>query len=147
MDLGIVAFWIFVAAVVVANIWRSKHSEAMKHETVRLLIEKGQKLDESQLLDLLNPKKPDWPMMQMMRPKPGRPGEIYRGLRFFGTILLFLSLGFVIVGIWRGMLLGMRDPSVLGIATTIPILATVGIGLFVASRYVSAPSKDESWKK
>jgi predicted ferric reductase len=40
MNLGVAAFWAFVAVIVVASIWKKKHSETLRHETMRLLIER-----------------------------------------------------------------------------------------------------------
>jgi hypothetical protein len=134
MDLGIVAFWLFVAAAVVAYQWRNKNSEAMRHETFRLLIEKNQRLDEAQLAALLNPKPHEAP--EWLRSKPGNG---YRTLRICGAITMFAALGLIIVGVWRGMLFGIYDPSVVGIATAIPLVALGGIGLFFASRFVAPP--------
>ncbi len=98
MDLGAAAFWIFLAAIIVAGIWRKKHSEAVRHETVRLLIEKNQKLEDAQLKELLNPTPPPTP--EWLIPKH-KPGEGYRVLRIFGTILIFIALGLTIACIWR----------------------------------------------
>lgn len=134
MELGAVAFWIFLAAAIVAGVWKGKHVEGMRHETVRLLIEKNQKVDEAQLAKILNPDPPAWMGMQ-----PGKPGDAYRVLRIIGTLMLFLALGLLFVCVWRGMMLGMEDKSVLGIATGIPIMAMLGAGLFVASRFVAPP--------
>jgi hypothetical protein len=134
LSIGAAAFWIFLAAVVVAVNWKSKNKEAIKHETLRLLIEKNQNLDQAQIMGLLKPPAPpEW-----MFPKH-EPGEGYRILRIFGTILLFLALGLVIVCVWRGLLFGIYEESVVGIATAIPILAMLGVGLFVASRHVTPP--------
>jgi hypothetical protein len=141
MDLGTAAFWIFVAAAVVASIWKKKHSEALRHETVRLLIEKGQKLDEEQLGKLLNPEPPDW---MGLKQKPGKRGNAYRGLRIIGTILIFIAIGLFFVCVWRGMMLGIQERSLLEIATAIPILVMAGIGLFVSSRFVPRPPSDEN---
>ena len=139
MNLGVAAFWIFVAAAVVASIWKSRHTETLRHETVRLLIEKGQKIDEAELAKLLNPAPPNWMGVQQ---KPSKPGDIYRGLRIFGTIIIFFALGLFIVCVWRGMMLGVHERSVMDIATAIPIVGMVGVGLFVASRYVPRPPSD-----
>jgi hypothetical protein len=105
MNLGVAAFWAFVAVIVVASIWKKKHSETLRHETMRLLIEKNQKIDETQLAELLNPKPPEWMGLQQ---KPSQRGDTYRVLRIIGTMLMFLALGFLLVGAWRGMLLGLR---------------------------------------
>jgi hypothetical protein len=139
MDIGAAAFWIFLAAIIVACIWRKKHSEAVRHETARLIIEKNQKLDEAQLKELLNPTPP--PPPEWLVPKY-RIGVGYRVLRISGTILMFIALGLVLVAFWRGMMLGIHDKSVLEIATGIPLIAMLGASLFVASRYVPPPPPD-----
>lgn len=143
MDLGAAAFWVFLAAIIVAGIWRKKHSEALRHETARLLIEKNQNFDGAQLKELLNPTPPPVPEWLVPRHKPG---EGYRVLRIFGTICMFVAFGLAIAGIWRGMILGLHEEAVMGIAMAVPIVAMIGIGLFVASRYVTQPS-DESRNK
>ena len=141
MDIGAAAFWIFLAAIIVAGIWRKKHSEAVRHETARLIIEKNQKIDEAQLKELLNPTPP--PAPEWLVPKY-RVGVGYRGLRISGTILMFIALGLVLMACWRGMMLGIHEKSVLGIATGIPLVAMLGVGLFVASRYVHQPPPDDN---
>jgi hypothetical protein len=139
MNIGAAAFWIFLAAIIVAGIWRKKHSESVRHETARFIIEKNQKLDEAQLKELLNPTPlppPEWLTHKV------KVGTGYRILRVSGTILMFMALGLFLVACWRGMILGIDEKSVLGIATGIPLVAMLGAGLFVASRYVQPPSPD-----
>lgn len=108
------AFWIFLAAIIVAATWKHSQSEKVKHETVRFLIEKNQKLDEGQISELLNPKPPQWLYPQQ------KPGYAYRGLRAFGIIILFVALGLALVGIWRGLLFGLYDHGVQAMAAAIP---------------------------
>jgi hypothetical protein len=76
-----------------------------------------------------------------------KPGDGYRVLRIIGTIALFIALGLLIVCILRGMILGISERSVLEIATAVPIVAMLGAGLFVASRYVTQPPPDENRRK
>lgn len=140
LNLGALAFWIFVAAVVVAGIWKRRHSEALRHETVRLMIEKNMPIDEAQLAELLNPRTPEWISSQT---KPGKPGDAYRVLRIIGVIMIFIALGLLIAGAVRGMILGFNDSSMVGLATGISLVAMIGIGLFVASRYVPAPPSND----
>ena len=144
MDLGAAAFWIFLAAIIIAGIWRKKHVEAMRHETVRFLIEKNQKLDEAQLAQLINPPPP--PSPEWLSPQHTL-GDGWRVLRVFGTILIFIALGLLFADSWRGMVLGIDDKSVLAIATAIPLVAMLGIGLLVASRFVTRPPKSENRDK
>jgi hypothetical protein len=140
LELGAVAFWIFLAAVVIAVIWRNKHRETIRHETLRFLIEKNQKIDAAQLAQLLNPTPPPSPEW-LWGPKH-RPGDAYKKLRILGTILMFAAVGLAVVGFWRGALLGMREQSVLEIASAVPLLAMLGLGLFVSSRFCPPPTAD-----
>ncbi len=144
MNLGAAAFWMFLAAIFIAGSWRKKHCEAMRHETVRLLIEKNQKPDDAQLAQLLNPTPP--PAPEWCIPKHS-PGEGYRVLRICGTIVMCIALGLAIAGIWRGLILGIGEESVLGLATAVPIVAMLGAGLFVASRYVTKPLPEQGKDK
>ena len=41
--MGVVAFWIALAAVLIAGGWAKTRTEAQKHETLRKLIEKGER--------------------------------------------------------------------------------------------------------
>jgi len=134
MDMGAAAFWVFLAAVVIAINWRNKHRETMKYEMVRFLIEKNEKLDEKQISELLNPPPPPAPEWLVHKP-----GYAYRGLRATGAVILFLALGLALLALWRGIMLGMHDRSVLNVSTAVPILAMLGAGLFFASRFCSPP--------
>jgi hypothetical protein len=148
MDLGIVAFWFFVAAAVVGSMWRKKHSEAMRHETIRMLIEKGHKIDEEQLNKILNPVQTpssEW-LMGLTAPKDRR-GDFYRALRVTGTILLFAALGLGLMALWRGLFLGFHDKDVMDIGMAVPMVAVLGIGLFFSSRFVPKPPSDINKEK
>jgi hypothetical protein len=145
MNLGAAAFWIFVAVVVIVVNWRNKHRDLMRHETIRLLIEKNQKLDEAQLAQLLNPP-PAASAEWIYGPKP-KPGDGYRGLRISGTLLIFLALGLAIVCAWNGVQFGLHDKSVSGLVVWVPLAAMLGVGLFVASRFAARPPSDENKDK
>jgi hypothetical protein len=56
-ELGLVAFWAFVAVAVVAPIWREVAVRRETEVTVRLAIEKGQALDPALLDRLFRPRK------------------------------------------------------------------------------------------
>jgi hypothetical protein len=134
MNLGAVAFWVFLAAVVIVINWRNKHREAMKYEMARFLIERNQKLDENQIMELLNPPPPPTPEWLVHKP-----GYAYRGLRATGAAIIFVALGLALLALWRGILLGMHDKSVLEISTAVPLTAMLGAGLFFAARYCARP--------
>jgi hypothetical protein len=136
--MGAAAFWIFLAVLVVMVNWRNKHRESMRHETVRFLIEKNQKLDDAQLAELLNPKPappPEWLVH--------KPGYAYRGLRATGVVFMFFTIGLAMVTAWCAMLLGMNHKSVLGLGVAVPLMAMTGIGLFFSARFVAPPPPDD----
>ena len=45
-------FWIFIAAIVVAGIWKDARAKAEKHETLRRIVEKTGTVNEAQLKEL-----------------------------------------------------------------------------------------------
>ena len=47
--LGAMAFWIFIAAVVVASYWDGIKKRETQHETVRRAIESGNQIDEDMM--------------------------------------------------------------------------------------------------
>lgn len=136
--MGVVAFWIALAAVIVARSWLSARREAMKHETLRRIVEKTGQVDEAQFKALFQPPPlhcpPDHPWF---RPPP--PGGAYRGLRVFGSLAMFVALGlaifFVIV-----LQTGAEPPetAMIGFACT-AVIGLFGAGLFFASRFMPRP--------
>lgn len=51
--LGAMAFWIFVAAVVVASYWDAIKKRETQHETIRRVIESGKEIDEATMNRLM----------------------------------------------------------------------------------------------
>jgi len=146
MELGAAAFWIFVGACVVAGIWRQKNSEAIRHETLRQLIAKEQKLDEEQIEKLLNPARGSgWAAFQ--EHSHMAPGSGYRALRIFGSIAIFVSFGLAIAAAWQRLLRGQINEDVAGLGTAASILIMIGIGLLFSSRFAPKPPKDEDAEK
>jgi uncharacterized membrane protein YraQ (UPF0718 family) len=142
MELGVAAFWIFIGACVVAGIWRQKNSEAIRHETLRQLIAKEQKLDEEQMERLLNSVRGSgWTAQEHSHMAPG---SGYRTLRIFGSIAIFLSFGVAIAAAWQRFVRGQINDDVANLGTAASILIMVGIGLFFSSRFAPKPSKDEN---
>lgn len=140
--MGAAAFWIFLAVLVVMVNWKTKHRESLRHETLRFLVERNQKLDDAQLSELLNPKPcppPEWLVH--------KPGYAYKGLRATGVVFIFLAIGLAIVAAWCTLLLGMRHNSVLGLGIAVPLMAMTGIGLFISARFVTPPPSDEKKEK
>lgn len=136
----VAAFWIFLAAIIVAAQWKKKHTESMRHETLRLIIEKNPNLDQEQIAEMLTPKHthPDMPMPKPWAPKPG---DARKGFRIFGTIVMFVAFGLTAAGIWLYSVRGMTDDLV-GLGISVPIVALFGISLFICSHLVSKPQAD-----
>ena len=136
--MGAAAFWICLAAIIVAAHWKKKHDEAMRHETLCLIIEKNPNLDQAQIAELLDPR-PTHPPVSPPPPWSPKPGDGRKVFRIFGSIVMFVALGLCIAAVWRGSVLGIQDESVVDIGTAIPIVALVGAGLFCCSFFVSKP--------
>ena len=142
----VAAFWIFLAAIIVAAEWKRKNIETARHETMRLLIEKNQNLDDEQIKELLSSHSTPSPFQvsQLLQKSGQRPGAAYKGLRGVGSVIMFIALGLFIAAAWVGSVLGTHDETVVGLGIAVPIVALVGAGLFFASRFAAKPSSDEN---
>src|SRR5215813_13869318 len=89
------AFWIAIAAVLVAHSWKMKNTEQMKHETVRLLIQKDGVVNADMVKELLNPKPPEWnpQTAAWLGIKKWEPGESRRHMRVWGIIFMIAGPG------------------------------------------------------
>lgn len=117
--LGAVAFWGFLAAVVVGGIWYSAREREAQHETLRRIIESGQPIDEelmSKLLSTESNKRPD------------------RNLRIGGLVVLFTAPGLALLGWFVSLLSEQWLFPMLGVAA---LVACIGIGLLAASEYAA----------
>lgn len=133
MELGALGLWIFIAAIVVASIWRDARQKAEKHETLRRILEKTGTIDEAKLNELFKERaSEEW-----------KPGDGYRALRITGTIVVFAGAGvatFVFLAAGLGQLFE-GEPfdgwfAALAIAAGIAML---GFGIFFSSRFTEPP--------
>jgi hypothetical protein len=149
--MAVMAFWFFLAAIVIAEALKKISNDRLKHHTLRLLIEKNQKLDEAQIKELLNPTPPPQPVCVSppgVNPHTGlKQGDGYRGQRVGGTILMLLGLGIIIACLWRGMILGFHDKSLLDWGGFAIAVSMLGIGFFVSSRFLTRPIDENKGKK
>jgi hypothetical protein len=135
----VVAFWIALAAVIIAvavtsNI-SAQRSSQVKHETIRLMLEKGEKVDDKLLLELLKPAPP---------PKKRDPsGDIYRFMRVIGTLMLFAGPGVTAIVSLNGYMRDQPHTVVTGLAIGF-LIVLVGAGLNYASRYLTQPGSRDS---
>lgn len=115
--LAALAFWGFIATVVVAGVWSDLRKRESKQETIRRLFESGQPIDPDLLDRLL---------------ASGRDGSerLDRGFKLAAMIVLPVSVGLALFG----LILGTQAPEaripLLGISA---LVALVGLGLAGAS--------------
>ncbi len=121
MYIGI-AFWIFVAVVVVAALWYAKSRNREKQKTIRLAIEKGVPLDAA-LLDSLD------------KDKPARPEDYY----IAGFITVGGGVGLIIFSFFIGMIAEEAFYPLMG-AGFLAIL--VGLSLLLAASLISRRNKE-----
>jgi hypothetical protein len=134
--MGVAAFWIAVAVIMVAGRWRDKAKAQMRHETVRLLIEKGEPLDGEQIRELLNPTPRPLPANHpWLRPPPPRPSG-YKMFRIFGALLMIASPGVaaLIAGTSYVQDVGPALAPALGVAAFAFLL---GFASFFVSRFLA----------
>ena len=111
--LAALAFWGFIAAVVVGGIWYAVREKEAQHETLRRMIDSGQELDEQAISRIFKENRPE------------------RDLKIGGIITLFAAPGLAILGWFLGDVSREAYHALLGVAG---LVAFVGIGLLIAAR-------------
>jgi hypothetical protein len=116
--LAALAFWGFLAVVVVAGIWYDIRKKESQQETIRRLFESGQPVDEK--------------LMDKLMSHTGETGErLDRAFKLTGVILLPAAVGLALLG----MVLGLQSPEaklpLLGVSG---LVGCLGLGFLVASR-------------
>lgn len=138
--MGAAAFWIALAAVIIAYHWHKKMKEQMRHETVRLLIEKGETIDQEQLRELLNPTPPTPPPLPPNHPwlRPAPSGS--KMFRIFGAILMIGAPG--VAAMVAGIGFAQALPQAVWAAAGVGVfLLTIGFAFFFVSRFVAPKEK------
>jgi hypothetical protein len=135
--MGAAAFWISLAAFLIAGMYFRSRNEAAKHETLRQLVEKTGQVNEPQLKALFEPPPNAFTRIPV-------PGGGYRAMRIFGLLLILIAAGssilFVVIG-WTGTQPWSR--AAIGCASSI-MPAFLGVGLFLGSRFLPRPPADTS---
>ncbi|MEE4216146.1 MAG: hypothetical protein V2I48_00890 [Xanthomonadales bacterium] len=115
--LAALAFWGFIASVVVAGIWYDIRKKEAQQETIRRLFESGQRIDDAKMDKLLS----------IGADKTDR---LDRAFSITGMILLPAAIGLAVLG----KVLGMQVPEaylpLMGVAG---LVACLGIGFFIAA--------------
>ena len=111
--LGAMAFWGFLAAVVVGGIWYGLRERQAQYATLQHMMDSGQPIDEAIVDKVLGSDRVDI------------------GLKVAAWIVLFTAPGLAVLGWFIGQL----SPSwLMPIYGAAALVAFVGIGLLVASR-------------
>ena len=117
-------FWMFVAAAVVAGVWDGVRKREAEHETLRRMIEAGQRPDTETIDKLLGHKK-----------KPAR------DLKVAGLIVIFVAPGLALMGLMISFAEDKALMPLLGIAL---LVAFVGAGLLTAAKFLERSSREDT---
>ena len=116
------AFWGFIASVVVAGIWYGIRERQAQHETLRHMIDSGKPIDQALMDKVL-----------------GGDRQVHRDLRIGGLIVLCAAPGMALLGWFISRIAEPALMPLLGVAT---LMVFVGIGLLAASRAAEKASRD-----
>ncbi len=103
--MAVAAFWIAVAAFIVVGALNARRGYELKHQTIRLMLEKGEKIDDSLFRELIAP--PRW-----HTPRPRTAGGAYTAMRVTGTLALFVAPGIALLIILTGRTQGNQQQQV-----------------------------------
>lgn len=112
--LSALAFWGFIATVVVSGIWYSVREREAQHETLRRIIDRGEPVDQALVDKIL-----------------GGSQRTDRSLRIAGLIVIFVAPGLAVFAWFIGKLSALWLFPLLGVSG---LVAFVGIGLLVAAK-------------
>jgi hypothetical protein len=146
ISLGAAAFWIALAAVLIASGWFKSRAEAQKHETLRRMIEKTGTVDEARLSELFRPAAPPPGATQPVPWKMTQPPPGYnRKLGFImGTIFLSVAGGLAVLFlILDAAGVNLPEENWIGLAIAAAI-GVFGVGVFVASLFADPPPPKSS---
>lgn len=124
--LAALAFWGFIAAVVLAGVWDNAKKRQVQHETLRRLIESGKSVDEDLMDKLLGGESRKTP---------------HRDLRVAAIIVFSVAAGVAVLGLFFFMVDEAAAFTMLGAAG---LLVCVGFGLRIASAYMARSDDAES---
>jgi hypothetical protein len=129
--LAAMAFWFFIAAVVVGGIWYDIRKKESQQETIRRLFESGQPVDD-QLMD------------RLMSSTKDSSERLDRAFKLTALILLPTAVGLAVLGIVLGMEFDQSKLPLLGVAG---LVACIGLGFAVAARVARGWYEDDNKSK
>jgi len=113
--LAALGFWLFLAAMVVANILAASRKRESQQETLRRVVESGQQLDVA--------------VIDRMLGASGGNERPDRDLKVAGIIVMFVAPGLSVLGWFLGRFNDKIFEVMIGVSLLVLI---VGIGLYVA---------------
>jgi len=130
--LAIVAFWVFIALVVLGGIWDNIRKRDAQHETVRRIIESGQQIDQQTVDKLLSI-------------SDGSRTRLDMGFRVTALWILPVSVGMAALAFFIGMRKADALMPLLGVAA---LLFCLGVGFLIAARVAERwyPNEDGATK-
>jgi hypothetical protein len=129
----VITFWIAIAAISIFGMYFARRAQELRHETLRLMVEKGEKIDEPVLRELLGP--PDQAARQNRQ-------QTYLGLRISAVILFCIAPGLVILFLTIGAAAEKPGLQILGLGVGV-LVALVGLGLHIGSKIVKGLPEQE----
>ncbi len=118
--LAALAFWGFIAAVVVSGVWFDIRKREAQHETVRRIIESGKPIDD-ELMD------------KLLSLGSGKSERLDRGFKITGFIMIPASVGLALFGLILGTEFPDAELPLLGAAA---LVGTIGLGFLVLAQIV-----------
>jgi O-antigen/teichoic acid export membrane protein len=129
--LAALAFWGFLASIVVAGIWYDVRKREAQQETVRRLLESGQPIDDS-LMD------------KLFSLGGGTRERLDRDFKLVALIMLPTAVGLALLGLVLGLQdIGAKLP-LLGVAA---LVACIGLGFLWASRLAASWYKEDAGRQ
>jgi len=116
--LGALGFWLFIAAIVVAGIWDGARKRESQQETLRRLVESGNTIDPAIMAQILG--------------ASDESKNIGRDLKVSGLIVIFISPGLAILGLFLAQI---SERALMPLLGTASLTGFIGIGLLVAAKY------------
>jgi hypothetical protein len=146
IELGAAAFWVSVAAVLIAGGYWKMRGDARKQETLLRLVERTGQLDEAQVKLLFPPSPPmTWGTQHASNSFGTAPGEGRLTWVVISAIVGSIGVGLAVFGAIRRYFVGASNPADFGaVFAAAGLIICVAIGFFIASRFCSpAPSKQD----
>ena len=121
--LAALAFWGFIASVVVAGIWYGLRERQAQYDTLSRMIESGQAVDDKVVDKIL-----------------GGGKRIDVGLRIAGLIVIFVAPGLAVLAWFISQL---SEPWLMPLLGAAALVGFIGIGLLVAAKFAETSIRED----